>query len=92
MCVSYFFIFCLGKACTQIQQPAHSVAIGTSNFVGDNVVFVCDPGYRMLGTSAVTCVDQKGFAVWSDRTPFCIRRFKRSACKWKHLKCYEFVE
>ncbi|XP_076106976.1 uncharacterized protein LOC143075454 isoform X1 [Mytilus galloprovincialis] len=67
------------KACTQIQQPAHSVAIGTSNFVGDNVVFVCDPGYRMLGTSAVTCVDQKGFAVWSDRTPFCIRRFKRSA-------------
>jgi hypothetical protein len=64
--LNYLFIIILGKACTQLQQPAHSVMIGASNFAGNSVVFVCDPGYRMQGTSQLTCVDQRGFALWSD--------------------------
>ena len=80
--INYLFIIILGKACTQLQQPAHSVMIGASNFAGNSVVFVCDPGYRMQGTSQLTCVDQRGFALWSDMAPFCIRNFKRSISKF----------
>ncbi|KAL8619132.1 hypothetical protein ACOMHN_019404 [Nucella lapillus] len=66
-----------GKACTTVVKPYHGSFVG-SNFVGDRVVFSCDPGTFLQGQSEVHCLNQPGMAVWSHAFPVCLHgRSKR---------------
>ncbi|XP_070205812.1 uncharacterized protein [Littorina saxatilis] len=74
-------------ACTQPIKPYHGSFTG-SNFVGDTVVFSCNPGNHIVGQSVLRCVDQPGMAVWTDKFPLCYPgRRRRGIANEVRTKC-----
>ncbi|XP_066264351.1 uncharacterized protein [Branchiostoma lanceolatum] len=53
--------------CSKLTPPAHGAVTG-SNSYRDVATFTCDPGYKMVGTSSLTCQSD---GTWSGRAPTC---------------------
>ncbi|XP_078251223.1 sushi, von Willebrand factor type A, EGF and pentraxin domain-containing protein 1 isoform X2 [Rhinoraja longicauda] len=66
-----------GKNCTDPVQcrdpgrPAHGLAEGAEHFVGSQVTFSCEDGYKLNGTANVTCLED---GRWSEAVPRCQAR------------------
>lgn len=67
-----------GKACVKPPASAHVTITTEGNMVGDRAWYQCEPGYKMVGRSPITCTDQPGFALWDDVFPRCFHIQKRS--------------
>ncbi|XP_066264425.1 E-selectin-like [Branchiostoma lanceolatum] len=58
---------CQAVRCTMLTPPANGAMTG-SNSYRDVVTFTCDPGYKLVGTSTLTC---RPDGTWSGRSPTC---------------------
>ncbi|KAL0608877.1 Membrane cofactor protein [Plecturocebus cupreus] len=64
---------CSGKVCNYIPDPLHGQAIlanGTYAF-GNQLHFICDEGYYLIGKEILYCELKGSEAVWSGRPPIC---------------------
>ncbi|XP_056132555.1 E-selectin-like isoform X2 [Lampris incognitus] len=65
--------FCVAVQCPDLQQPENGVVSCGEDpdmrfSYGNSCSFSCAPGYRLLGSSMVTCTST---AAWSERMPRC---------------------
>ncbi|CAH1249098.1 CSMD1 [Branchiostoma lanceolatum] len=58
---------CKVVQCTKLTPPSHGAVAG-SNSYRDVVTFTCDPGYKLVGTSSLTCQSD---GTWSEGSPTC---------------------
>ena len=83
--VEYLIAFLiLGKACVKPPSEAHASISMEGNMVGNRAWYACQPGYKLVGHSPITCLDQPGFALWNDKFPRCVHMRKRS----KHCRTF----
>ncbi|KAL4224243.1 hypothetical protein ACF0H5_017696 [Mactra antiquata] len=82
------------KFCTSLPQLAHGTVAMEGTMVGNRAWYSCAPGYKIVGNSPITCVDQPGFALWNDKIPRCVYVRKRSIhdsfdsiCDFQHTLC-----
>ncbi|XP_010339293.1 membrane cofactor protein isoform X3 [Saimiri boliviensis] len=64
---------CVKKVCHYIPNPAHGQAIlanGTYSF-GNQLHFICNDGYYLIGKAILYCELKGSDAVWSGRPPIC---------------------
>ncbi|XP_078664783.1 sushi, von Willebrand factor type A, EGF and pentraxin domain-containing protein 1-like [Branchiostoma floridae x Branchiostoma belcheri] len=59
--------YCAKVSCPHLSPPAHCSMIGRTSY-GDVLTFTCNTGYRMTGTSRLTC---RSSGTWSASTPTC---------------------
>eukprot|EP00058_Branchiostoma_floridae_P019749 XP_002605239.1 hypothetical protein BRAFLDRAFT_92287 [Branchiostoma floridae] len=58
---------CRAAQCTMLPPPSNGAVTG-SNSYGDVATFICNPGYKLVGTSARTCQSD---GTWSGKSPTC---------------------
>ncbi|XP_035660825.1 E-selectin-like [Branchiostoma floridae] len=61
------FPTCKIVQCTRLTPPANGVMYG-SNSYGHRATFTCNPGYKLVGTSTLTCQSD---GTWSGGSPTC---------------------
>ena len=47
---------CTGKPCEEIEGPTNGVMSLLNNTVGNQALFSCDEGYRLVGQASRTCL------------------------------------
>ena len=63
------FPFCDIVNCEDPGIPPNSIRIGNSFSYTSGLIFSCDSGYALLGSSMIVCLSD---GVWSDDNPWCI--------------------
>jgi hypothetical protein len=61
---------CLPIVCAPLIAPAFGTLVLPSRFVDSLASFTCDPGYRLSGAAAATCLPS---GLWSSTVPTCMR-------------------
>ena len=64
----YFSCFSFTVACPTIAQPNNGIRIGNSNSVGSTLRFVCNTGYRLVGSNEIQCLSS---GQCSPAPPYC---------------------
>ncbi|KAB1268756.1 CUB and sushi domain-containing protein 2 [Camelus dromedarius] len=62
------------EPCEEPEVPAYSIRKGLQFSVGDTLTFSCFPGYRLEGTSRITCLGGRR-RLWSSPLPRCVGRW-----------------
>lgn len=78
--------------CSSVPEPRFGKRIGNEFAVGSLVLFECNPGYILHGSTAIRCdTVPNALAQWNDSLPTCVgeflRLFKRTNC---FLNCRSF--
>ncbi|XP_063801950.1 fibulin-7-like isoform X2 [Pseudophryne corroboree] len=74
--------------CPQLKHPRHGRMLGGKLKVGHEVHFLCDPGFRLLGSETRTCLDNQ---TWSGQPATCTETAStRNASSLRPAKCSSF--
>lgn len=64
--------------CSSVPEPRFGKRIGNEFAVGSLVLFECNPGYILHGSTAIRCdTVPNALAQWNDSLPTCIGEFLR---------------
>ena len=62
---------CVGK-CPTIKLPKNGTADPlTDHVVGDNVTYICNEGFDLMGNETTLCIDLGSRAIWESGPPTC---------------------
>ncbi|XP_052796583.1 sushi, von Willebrand factor type A, EGF and pentraxin domain-containing protein 1-like isoform X2 [Mya arenaria] len=59
---------CEQQHCEALEDPENGQVIATSTTYGSKAIYSCNPGYDLLGSRLVECIENE---IWSDSTPIC---------------------
>jgi len=67
----FFFAVSTATSCNDPGIPTNGTRIGDSREPGDNVLFLCDPGYLLQGATKITCTEINNRFFWQPDPPSC---------------------
>lgn len=75
--------------CSSVPEPRFGKRIGNNFAVGASVMFECNPGYTLHGSTAIHCETvPDALAQWNDTLPTCVGEFKpRQPLRVMHNRC-----
>ena len=60
------------RFCSELPKPRFSITTcSNKNALGSECQFECEPGFTLLGVSAISCVQLANKPQWSNPPPFC---------------------
>ena len=65
--MSYYFF--LARSCRNPGTPAHGVTYSTEHTYGKTVTYICEKGYKLVGSQRRTC--QESTKLWTGSLPSC---------------------
>ncbi|WAQ97909.1 SVEP1-like protein, partial [Mya arenaria] len=74
---------CEQQHCEALEDPENGQVIATSTTYGSKAIYSCNPGYDLLGSRLVECIENE---IWSDSTPICNLR----DCACEEIDLFEF--
>lgn len=78
--------------CSSVPEPRFGKRIGNEFAVGSLVLFECNPGYILHGSTAIRCdTVPNALAQWNDSLPTCVGKFLMLFNRTNYcLKCRPF--
>ncbi|XP_067324168.1 complement decay-accelerating factor-like isoform X1 [Anolis sagrei] len=68
-------VFCEGKSCGDPGKPEHGEVVVLTNLLySASVNFICDKGYRLIGSPSTKCVLKGDSVEWQTKAPECQRK------------------
>ena len=64
----YFCVFSFTVVCPTVARPNNGIMIGEANSVGSTLRFICNIGYRLVGSDTIQCLSS---GRWNPNPPFC---------------------
>ncbi|XP_056381424.1 fibulin-7-like isoform X2 [Hyla sarda] len=76
-------------SCPQLKPPRHGRILGRKLKVGNELHFLCDPGYQLTGSESRTCMDNQ---TWSGQPAICklVSLTNTSSLITRQAKCSTF--